>query len=112
MAVQGTVQAAAQLSPSSIDTAAVSSNARVHGSAAWIQVTVRARMECYARVEAPGRSYKRGKKRFCKQVCARPRGATMVPESLAGAVTDASSGRVALVEAVFRPFWAKLGVQY
>jgi hypothetical protein len=36
----------------------------------------------------------------------------MVPESLAGAVADASSGRVALVEAVFRPFWAKLAVQY
>ena len=44
-------------------------------------------------------------------MCARPRGATRVPESPAGAVTDASSGRVALVEAVFRPFWAKLVVQ-
>ena len=32
--------------------------------------------------------------------------------TFAGAVAGASSGRVALVEAVFRPFWAKLAVQY
>ncbi len=55
---------------------------------------------------------KRDKKRFCKQVCVRPREATRVPESLAGAGADASPGRLALVEAVIRPFWAKLAVQY
>ena len=55
---------------------------------------------------------KRDKKRFCKQMCARPREATRVQESLAGAVAGSSSGRVALVEAVFGPFWAKLVVQY
>ncbi len=35
-----------------------------------------------------------------------------MPDSLAVAVADASSGRVALVEAVLRPFWARLAVQY
>ncbi len=34
---------------------------------------------------------------------------TRVPDSLAGAVADASSGRVVLVEAGFRPFWATMG---
>ena len=45
-------------------------------------------------------------------MCARPKEATRVLEGLADAVADASSGRVALVEAVFGPFWAKLVVQY
>ena len=40
------------------------------------------------------------------------RDATRVPDNLAGAVADASSGRVALVEAVLRPYWARLAVQY
>ena len=55
---------------------------------------------------------KRDEKCFCKQVCARPREATGVTEGLTGAGADAGSGRVALVEAVFRPFWARLAVQY
>ena len=35
-----------------------------------------------------------------------------MPGSHAGAVAGAGSGRVALVEAVFRPFGAKSAVQY
>eukprot|EP01043_Picozoa_sp_COSAG02_P109302 COSAG02_NODE_45375_length_357_cov_2.251938_1_plen_45_part_01 len=45
-------------------------------------------------------------------MCARPREATGVTTGLTGAGADAGSGRVALVEAVFRPFWARLAVQY